>query len=139
MLIYTPHPYYPSPGNGFPPPEPMPSAPRPDWNPPKRKRPNPKDPWYHAYSGDIWRRPRAREFYRFNLYHKWDMNMCRVDLCSYPGDPGSMRIDAPFRIAGPEFKDLAVDFGLRPVKRPNKYRKGMCIDFWNWPLGFVTD
>ena len=139
MLIHTPHVYYPSPGFGLPPPEPQPPAPKPDWNKPKRKRPNPKNPWFHAYSGDLWKRPRAHDFYRFHLYHKWDMNMCRVDRCGYPGDPGTMCIDAPFRIAGPEFKNLAIDLGLKPVKRANKYRKGLSIDFWDWPTGFVAE
>ena len=139
MRVYAPHISYPSPGDGFPPPAPMPSAAKPKWNRKKRKRPNPKNPWFYAFTGDMWRRPRACEFYRFHLYHKWDMNMCRVDRCGYPGDPGTMCIDAPYRIAAPEFKNLAVDLGLKPVKRANKHRTGQFIEFWNWPTGFVRD
>lgn len=129
---------YGSPIAGLPAPDPLPmGAYR---KPKKRKRPNPKNPWFHAYDGDQWRRPHARDTYRFHIYHKWGMDMCRVSRHGEPTDTeGTTIINSEFRFAGPNFKRIAVELGLKPVKRPNKYRAGLSISFWNWPTGFVTD
>ena len=131
---------YTSPGAGLPAPDPFSPAAKPDWRKKKRKRYNPKNPWYHAYNGDAWRKPHARETYRIHIENWRGMKLCRVTCHRNPMDiEGSMKINAVFRIAAPHFKRLAVDEGLRPVPRPAKYRHGMCIDFWDWPAGFVKD
>ena len=129
---------YAPPAPGLPAPDPQPCAAY--RVPKKRKRPNPKNPWYHAYDGDQWRRPRARDTYRFHLYTWHGIRLCRVTRHSFPMDvDGMMVINSEFRFAAPRFKQLAVELGLKPVKRSNKYRKGPSIDFWDWPTGFVTD
>lgn len=130
---------YTSPGAGLPAPDPFPAAAKPKWNRPRRKRANPKNPWFHAYSGDMWRRPYAHEFYRFHIYHKWDMNLCRVVRCGFPGDLGTTVIDSPFNIAAVAFKRFAIEHGLKPVKRSNRHRTGLSLTFWDWPSGFVKD
>lgn len=132
-MNYTP------PAPGLPAPDPMPMA---SYQQPKkkRKRYNPKNPWYHAYSGDQWRRPHARETYRFYIHNWRGMQLCRVTRHKDANDvEGSLLIHSEFRLAGPDFKRIAVENGLRPVKRPDKYRKGLSIKFWDWPTGFVKD
>ena len=132
------HVSYGSPGAGLPAPDPLPCA---RYHiPKKRKRYNPKNPWYHAYSGDIWRKPHARETYRFHIHIWQGEKYCRVTRYRHLGDAeGVLEINAPFRFAAPNFKRIAIEHGLKPVKRPNKYRKGLSISFWDWPAGFVKD
>ena len=132
------HVSYGSPGAGLPAPDPMPMAAY--HKPKKRKRYNPKNPWYHAYDGDQWRRPHARDTYRFHIYNWRGMRLCKVTCISDPTNPeGRTVINSEFNFAGPHFKQIAVELGLKPVKRPNKYRTGPSISFWDWPPGFVTD
>lgn len=129
---------YGSPIAGLPAPDPLPIGTY--HKPKKRKRYNPKNPWYHAYDGDQWRRPHARDTYRFHIYIWRGIRLCRVSRHGEPTDTeGTTIINSEFRFAGPNFKRIAVELGLKPVKRPNKYRKGPTIDFWDWPPGFVTD
>lgn len=130
---------YTSPGAGLPAPDPFPMAAKPPLYRKRRKRFNPKNPWYHAYSGDTWRKPRAHAFYRFRIYHQFRMDMCRVTRHGYPTDPGMIVFDSEFRLAAPRFKALAVAEGLRPDRRAAKFRKGLSISFWDWPEGFVKD
>ena len=129
---------YPPPAPGLPAPDPQPMAAY--RIPKKRKRYNPKNPWYHAYTGDQWRRPYARDTYRFFVYIWRGRKYCRVTCHREPTNPvGRIEINTELQFAGPAFKRLAIEKGLRPVKRPNKYRKGLAIDFWDWPPGFVQD
>ena len=129
---------YGSPIAGLPAPDPLPIGTY--HKPKKRKRYNPKNPWYHAYDGDQWRRPHARDTYRFHIYNWRGMRLCKVTCISDPTNPeGRTVINSEFNFAGPHFKQIAVELGLKPVKRPNKYRTGPSISFWDWPTGFVTD
>lgn len=92
-----------------------------------------KNPWYHAYTGDIWKKKYSHDFYRFRVYTMGGEKMTRVTHCEFPGDMGRIFLDGFQNIVGPQFKKAAVELGLEPVKRPNKLRKGLEMQLWGWP------
>ena len=130
---------YNSPGGGLPASDPFPTAAKPHWFRRKRKRPNPKNPWFFVFSGDCWRKPHSHEFYRVHISHRPNMDIARIDFCRKKGDPGQMRHENFFRFIGPELKRLIISEHLTPVKRPNKERTGIFLRLWGWPPGIVTD
>ena len=130
---------YPPPGQGLPAPDPFPAAAKPKWNKPRRKRRNPKNPWFCAYTGDEWRHHHGAYTYRFMLHIIGGRLYCRVTKRQRGSELTSIEIDREAPAAAMRFKELAVAERLQPVKRPNKYRNGLSLTLWGWPVGFVKD
>lgn len=138
-MNFKPTIHYPSPGAGLPAPDPLPVAAAPQWNKPRRKRRTPMNPWYRAYTGDEWRHPHGRLTYRFLIYAIEGTIYCRITKYENNEESGRLELDCERPLAAVRFKDIAIREQLHPVRRPNKYRTGPYISFWNWPIGFVKD
>lgn len=92
-----------------------------------------KNPWYHVFTGDIWKKKYAHDFYRFRVYTMGGEKMARVTHCEFVGDMGRIVLDGFQNLVGPQFKKLALERQLEPQKRANKLRNGQQLQLWDWP------
>ena len=95
-----------------------------------------KNPWYHLFTGDVWKKKYAHDFYRVRVYTMRGEPMARITHCELKGDPGRIFLDGFQNIVGPQCKKAAIELQLEPQKRPNKLRKGLEMKLWEWPFAY---